>query len=105
MEKRLENKKITVVIADDHAILRQGLESLIKQQEDIDVVGDASIKSAILSRKSSIIEELDSRFKSLLPQLTNLGSTALSPCIGSGLFGGLLYFTSTSSSSDQTLSS
>ena len=42
MEKRLENKKITVVIADDHAILRQGLESLIKQQEDIDVVGDAS---------------------------------------------------------------
>lgn len=42
MESEKKTKRITVGIADDHAILRQGLESLIKQEHDIEVVGEAS---------------------------------------------------------------
>ena len=42
MKKNMKDKKITVGIADDHAILRQGLESLINQEQDIEVVGEAS---------------------------------------------------------------
>jgi DNA-binding NarL/FixJ family response regulator len=33
--------KIRVLIADDHAILREGLRALLKTAEDIDVVGEA----------------------------------------------------------------
>lgn len=32
---------ITVLIADDHAILREGLRGLLEEHEDIDVVGEA----------------------------------------------------------------
>jgi len=34
--------KIRVVLADDHKILRQGLRSLLEEEEDIEVVGEAS---------------------------------------------------------------
>jgi two-component system response regulator NreC len=34
--------KIRVMIADDHAILRDGLRKLLSEEEDIDVVGEAS---------------------------------------------------------------
>jgi DNA-binding NarL/FixJ family response regulator len=33
--------KITVLIADDHAILREGLHGLLEEYDDIDVVGEA----------------------------------------------------------------
>ena len=38
----MQSKKIRVGLADDHAILRHGLEALIKQEQDIEVVGEAS---------------------------------------------------------------
>jgi DNA-binding NarL/FixJ family response regulator len=34
--------KITVVLADDHAILRQGLKSLLEAEPDIEVAGEAA---------------------------------------------------------------
>jgi DNA-binding NarL/FixJ family response regulator len=34
-------KKITVLLVDDHAVVRQGLRALLDQQEDIEVVGEA----------------------------------------------------------------
>lgn len=34
--------KIRVLLADDHAVLREGLRSLLSLQEDIEVVGEAS---------------------------------------------------------------
>jgi len=37
----MRKKHITVVIADDHAILRAGLRMLLNQQPDIKVVGEA----------------------------------------------------------------
>lgn len=33
--------KIRVVIADDHAVVRQGTRSLLEREEDIDVIGEA----------------------------------------------------------------
>lgn len=35
------NEKITVLIADDHAILREGLTGLLEEQDDIRIVGSA----------------------------------------------------------------
>jgi NarL family two-component system response regulator LiaR len=37
----LENQKITVLIVDDHPIVRQGLRTLLELQDDIEVVGEA----------------------------------------------------------------
>lgn len=38
---RVEMSKITVVIADDHELFRQGTRNLIENEEDIEVVGEA----------------------------------------------------------------
>src|SRR6185437_12511223 len=37
-----QGQKIRVLIADDHALFRQGLRQLLELEEDIEVVGDAS---------------------------------------------------------------
>lgn len=37
----LQEQVITVLIADDHAILREGLRGLLEEHEDISVVGEA----------------------------------------------------------------
>ncbi|MGA1864702.1 MAG: response regulator [bacterium] len=42
MKKNKQKHTITVALADDHAILRQGIESLIKKELDIEVIGEAS---------------------------------------------------------------
>lgn len=34
-------KKISVLLVDDHAVVRQGLRALLSQEEDIEVVGEA----------------------------------------------------------------
>jgi two-component system, NarL family, response regulator LiaR len=41
--------EIRVLIADDHAIVRQGLRTFLELQEDIDVVGDAADGEAALA--------------------------------------------------------
>ena len=40
--KQTNHKKIRVVLADDHAVLRMGIRSLLNQSEDIQVIGEAS---------------------------------------------------------------
>ena len=34
-------KKITVLLADDHTVVRQGLRALLKAEEDMEVIGEA----------------------------------------------------------------
>jgi two-component system, NarL family, response regulator NreC len=41
MERR-DGRKIRVLLADDHAIVRKGFRLILAQQEDIEVVGEAS---------------------------------------------------------------
>lgn len=40
--------KIRVLLADDHAVLREGLRSLLSQQKDIEVIGEAADGQAAL---------------------------------------------------------
>jgi two-component system, NarL family, response regulator LiaR len=38
----MDSKMITVMIVDDHAVVRQGLRSFLELQDDLEVVGEAS---------------------------------------------------------------
>ncbi len=38
----MKNKKITVLIADDHALIREGIKQILELEEDICVVGQAN---------------------------------------------------------------
>ena len=40
--KRLGDKRIRVLLADDHKIVRQGLRSLLQSESDLEVVGEAA---------------------------------------------------------------
>ncbi len=45
-------KKITVLLAEDHMIVRQGLRSLLQQEEDIEVIGEAENGRQAVARTS-----------------------------------------------------
>lgn len=51
-------EKIRVLIVDDHAILREGLASLIEKQPDIMVVGEAEDGSGCLERAAVLIPDV-----------------------------------------------
>ena len=38
----MESRKIKVVIVDDHPIVRKGIESFIEDEDDVEIVGEAS---------------------------------------------------------------
>ena len=38
----VEKRKIRILIADDHAVVRSGLRSILESEDDIDVVGEAA---------------------------------------------------------------
>ena len=46
--------KWRVLIADDHAIVRQGLKLLIDSQSDMEVVGEAADGAAVLEQASVV---------------------------------------------------
>ena len=46
----MTNPKIRVLIADDHAILRQGLKRILEEEEDLEVVGEAATGKAAVER-------------------------------------------------------
>lgn len=47
-------RKIKVLVADDHTVVRQGLRALLKSEEDIEVVGEAENgrQAVMLARKT-----------------------------------------------------
>jgi two-component system response regulator DegU len=51
-------ERIRVLLADDHAILREGLASLIEKQPDILVVGEAEDGSECLEKTSALIPDV-----------------------------------------------
>jgi len=42
VSKQVRRELITIVLADDHKIMRQGLSALLKEQPDFQIVGEAS---------------------------------------------------------------
>jgi len=53
-----KGEMIRVLLADDHAILREGLASLIEKQPDILVVGEAEDGSECLEKTSALIPDV-----------------------------------------------
>lgn len=66
-----EQKKIRIIIADDHPIFRSGLKQIIEEDENIDIIGTADNGEKALQ----IIEELNPDIALLdidMPKLTGL---------------------------------
>ena len=47
-------KRITVLLAEDHLIVREGFRSLLKTESDIEVVGEAETASAAMARMPAL---------------------------------------------------
>ncbi|RJP27459.1 MAG: DNA-binding response regulator [Actinobacteria bacterium] len=56
--KDKDGNKIRVLLADDHAILREGLASLIEKQPDIAVVGEAGDGSECLEKAAALVPDV-----------------------------------------------
>jgi two-component system NarL family response regulator len=51
-------ERIRVLLADDHAILREGLASLMEKQADIAVVGEAEDGNECLEKVAALIPDV-----------------------------------------------
>ncbi len=66
--------KITVLLADDHAMIRQGLRALLEAEEDMSVVGEAengrqAVQMAGILRPNVVVMDI------AMPLLNGLGAT------------------------------
>lgn len=50
MTRRHTTRSVTVIIADDHAILRRGLRDILEESDDIRVVGEAETSAETLEQ-------------------------------------------------------
>jgi DNA-binding NarL/FixJ family response regulator len=67
------NKKIRILLADDHPIVRDGLKKLLALEDDFEIVGEASDGREVLDR----VQELDPDILLLdlrMPNLDGLGA-------------------------------
>ncbi|MFS8501629.1 MAG: response regulator transcription factor, partial [Caldicoprobacter sp.] len=60
----MEQRKIKVLIADDHSLFRKGLEQLLELEDDIEVVGEASngkevVEKALLLNPDVILMDIN----------------------------------------------
>ena len=68
-------KKVRVLIADDHTVVRIGLTALIESQPDLEVVGDAddgvtAVQEAVRLQPDVVVMDL------LMPRMDGVGATA-----------------------------
>lgn len=66
--------KITVILAEDHKVVREGLRSLLKAESDIEIVGEAetgreAVKMAIKMQPDVVVMDI------AMPQLNGLEAT------------------------------
>ena len=58
-EARADGEQITIVLADDHAVVRSGLRMLLEAEEDIEVVAEAGDVDAaqryVLGHKPNVL--------------------------------------------------
>ena len=67
-------QKITVLIADDHTIVRRGLRSLLQTERDVEVVGEAetgrqAVQLALALRPDVVLMDI------AMPMLSGLEAT------------------------------
>ena len=89
-------QKITVLIADDHTIVRRGLRSLLQTEKDIEVIGEAdtgrqAVQLAVALKPDVILMDI------AMPMLNGLEATrqitgvaGSLPAIGPVIVGGVL---------------
>jgi DNA-binding NarL/FixJ family response regulator len=74
MPMRANGEAVRILIADDHGIVRSGLRMLLEQQEDIEVVAEAS--DGVAARDAAIRERPDLAILDVkMPKLTGLQAT------------------------------
>jgi two-component system, NarL family, response regulator LiaR len=66
--------KISVLIVDDHAVLRQGLRSLLALQEDIEVVGEAPNGLEAVEQTSHLLPDVV-LMDLIMPQVDGIEAT------------------------------
>lgn len=72
----LENEVVTVLLVDDHTILRQGLRALLAEQTDVVVVGDASDGVEAVARAAELLPDVVV-MDMVMPRMNGLEATAL----------------------------
>ncbi len=64
---------IRVLVADDHAVVRQGLRTLLELQEDIDVVGEAADGEEAVARAAELRPDV-ALVDLVMPRLDGVGT-------------------------------
>src|SRR4051812_10454646 len=54
----MDSKKVKVLIADDHSMIRSGLRKILKEEADIEVTAEAATHSEVLSTLSKDLPDL-----------------------------------------------
>ena len=78
----MSEEKITVLIVDDHAIVRQGLRTFLELQDDIQVVGEASTGAEAVGQTRRLLPDVV-LMDLVMPEMDGIAATrhicALSP--------------------------
>ena len=54
----LQGERIRVLVADDHALYRRGLEMVLSQEDDIDIVGEAADGSEAIRKVEELLPDV-----------------------------------------------
>ena len=57
-EAGLSAERIRVLVADDHALYRRGLEMVLGQEDDIEIVGEASDGAEAIRRAEELLPDV-----------------------------------------------
>ena len=66
---------IRIIVADDHALIRESLSDFLRQQEDMEVVGQAADGEAVMELTANLQPDVVVMDVSMPPVLSGLEAT------------------------------